>query len=167
MFPVLWVSVFGLKNNKTVGVLNPVQAYLFFKKFRKLEREINKLITKYKIKIPIKSQCLSRSTSILRTESCVTLQGYFFHLASDRLLLRWKGWYLSISHTHTHKHTPAQIHLHPSPVCTNGFSSWFSLGWAKLKVTVVTQELKWPLTLDLLHYPFSDNLCITSDKSTR
>lgn len=36
MFPVLWVSVFGLKNNKTVGVLNPVQAYLFLKKFQEI-----------------------------------------------------------------------------------------------------------------------------------
>lgn len=36
MFPVLWVSVFGLKNNKTVGVLNPVQAYLFLKKIQEI-----------------------------------------------------------------------------------------------------------------------------------
>lgn len=36
MFPVLWVSVFGLENNKTVGVLNLVQAYLFLKKFQEI-----------------------------------------------------------------------------------------------------------------------------------
>lgn len=69
--------------------------------------------------------------------------------------------------THTHARARAQIHLHSSPVCTNGFSSWFSPGWAKLNVSVVTEELKWPLTLDLLHYPSSDNFCITSGKSTR
>lgn len=33
MFPVLQVSEFRLKNNKTVEVLNPVQAYFFFLDF--------------------------------------------------------------------------------------------------------------------------------------